>query len=358
MAERINFKHIREHADLAAVCAHYGIELVKDGQRPGQYKARCPFHDDQKPSLKLNLDKRIWHCFPCDLGGNVLDLVNRLEGNEDTAGMRDAARKVAELSGIPLAPGRARSPHGSSSATPSRQTGVVPVSAPESGAVTPSAAHASAEPSDPTLPPQNRVLTFTLQLSHPPELMTWLAARGISPEAVERFGLGLASAKSKTIGNRLAIPIQNAAGELVAYCGRHVGDDVPADVPKYVLPKGFQKEREVFNLHRVDPANSPTRGVLLVESFLSVIRHFPHLPVVSVMGRSIAPSQIELLRQKGVRRLVIVGDGDQPGRDGARKIAGDAAHAFWTRVVELEDGVKPHHLESATFEQLVTRALR
>jgi hypothetical protein len=32
-----------------------------------------PLHDDDKPSLSLNKEKGLWHCFSCNKGGNVRD---------------------------------------------------------------------------------------------------------------------------------------------------------------------------------------------------------------------------------------------------------------------------------------------
>jgi DNA primase len=76
---------------------------------------------------------------------------------------------------------------------------------------------------------------------------------GIPPELVERFGLGFCARGS--MAGRVAIPIENVEGELVAYAGRWVGTDaeLPAGEEKYKLPKGFQKSLELWNLHRVKP---------------------------------------------------------------------------------------------------------
>lgn len=333
-ATKIDFKYVREHADFAAVLAHYGIDFKKDGQKPGQFKALCPFHDDQKPSLKVNTERRLYNCFPCSASGNVLDFVMAMDGVE----IREAARIVAEASGCGLAPGAA---------------------APEPKTTRPKrpqpAEPPPAETEEPE-PAENPPLSFELKLTQPDDLLAWLQSRGIENSAVENFGLGLASKKSKAIAGRLAIPLHNATGQLIGYCGRYLGDDVPDDVPKYVLPKGFHKDLELFNLHRVSP--EAAKGyVVLVESYLSVMRHHPALPIVSPFGRSISAAQIALLREHGFTRAVIVGDGDEPGRAGAREIAGHLAPDLWTRVVDLEDGVKPHHLETDTFRALLRSAL-
>ena len=40
--------------------------------------ARCPFHDDHTPSLKLN--DRYYYCFGCGAAGDVVDLIAKLFG--------------------------------------------------------------------------------------------------------------------------------------------------------------------------------------------------------------------------------------------------------------------------------------
>ena len=56
-----------------------------------------------------------------------------------------------------------------------------------------------------------------VELDHPA-----LAERGLTPETLTDFGVGFC-AKGMMIG-RLAIPIHNPQGEVVAYAGRQVGE--------------------------------------------------------------------------------------------------------------------------------------
>jgi len=48
----------------------YGLQANRAGM------ARCPFHDDHTPSLKLNED--YFYCFGCGAGGDVVSLTARL----------------------------------------------------------------------------------------------------------------------------------------------------------------------------------------------------------------------------------------------------------------------------------------
>ena len=39
----------------------------------------CPFHDDSRPSMKVNASKQIFKCFACGAGGNVIQFLMRRE---------------------------------------------------------------------------------------------------------------------------------------------------------------------------------------------------------------------------------------------------------------------------------------
>src|SRR5258708_959942 len=41
----------------------------------GQAKMLCPFHHENTPSLSVDYDKGVWHCFGCGLGGSAIDWV-------------------------------------------------------------------------------------------------------------------------------------------------------------------------------------------------------------------------------------------------------------------------------------------
>jgi hypothetical protein len=53
------------------------VELRKAGK---EYKGLCPFHDDKHPSLSVNDDKGVFHCFACGERGDVFDFIMKLDG--------------------------------------------------------------------------------------------------------------------------------------------------------------------------------------------------------------------------------------------------------------------------------------
>ncbi|WP_299211976.1 CHC2 zinc finger domain-containing protein [uncultured Tateyamaria sp.] len=342
MAQHVDFKHVRQHGSFEAVLAAYDIEMIKDGPQPGQFKALCPFHDDTKPSLKVNTERNIFNCFACEAGGNILEFVRDMDGLSDNQ-IRQAALKVAELSGIDT--GSKSRPKSTTKKPAPKKTKAKPVESSQPPAL-------PETPADEELDgvPYNRVLTFELQTTLDDALKVWLEGRGIDHQMQHEFGLGRASNRSKTIADRLAIPIHNAAGDLVAYCGRYVGDDAPDDEPKYKMPPGFRKDLEIFNLHRAvsNLHAEKVRTLLIFESYFSVMRFNRHASCISFMGRSVSAQQIGILREtiadNEIQRAFVVSDGDQPGWDGARAIAGQLAPLVWTRVLDLSEGEKPHRL--------------
>lgn len=49
-----------------------GLDLLPAGV---QFKANCPFHEEQTPSWYVNPSKGLFHCFGCGVGGDGIDLV-------------------------------------------------------------------------------------------------------------------------------------------------------------------------------------------------------------------------------------------------------------------------------------------
>ncbi len=185
--------------------------------------------------------------------------------------------------------------------------------------------------------PENKKLGFTLTLdpAHP-----YLKEREVPPELVKLFGLG-GSNKGTMVG-RVAIPIHDVNGELVAYAGRWVRarDELPEGEEKYKLPKGFHKSLELYNLHRV----KGYRHQVLVEGYFSVIRlHGLKVPATALMGSSVSDEQVALLRAHcpRLRMLTVMLDGDEAGRKAAEMVAAKLAKHWWVKIATLPDGGQP-----------------
>ena len=47
-----------------------------------QYVGRCPFHDDKKASLSINMDRGVYNCHACGATGNAYTMAKEL-GHEN-----------------------------------------------------------------------------------------------------------------------------------------------------------------------------------------------------------------------------------------------------------------------------------
>jgi hypothetical protein len=66
---------------LQAYGAVLGVALFK--KKGGELYVRCPFHEDEHLSLRINPTKHVWRCDPCDIGGDIFTLFGRMRGLED-----------------------------------------------------------------------------------------------------------------------------------------------------------------------------------------------------------------------------------------------------------------------------------
>lgn len=326
----IDFKAVREAARFEQVLEHYGVEVEKKGS---EYVASCPFHEESKPSFRMNVEKQVFHCFGCGAKGNVLDFIAKKEG----CSIKDAALSLGGTLGIqvdkksrPGATSRAeKSPQGQK-----KDEGVTEASKAETERVPPA-----------TDKEVNRPLTFTLKLdpAHP-----YLKERGVTSELADVFGIGACS--KGLLKERIAIPIHDDAGNLVAYMGRWPGEP-PEGEERYKLPPGFKKSLVLFNLHRVKSAEH----LAIVEGCWSVLRlHSLGLPSVALLGRDLSPRQEALLRWSNAKHITLLLDGDAPGRQAAQELLPRLAHWFFVRVAELPDGTEPDTVPTELLTSLLS----
>ncbi|MFH1078214.1 MAG: CHC2 zinc finger domain-containing protein [Patescibacteria group bacterium] len=64
----------------------------------GSFKGLCPFHHEKTPSFYANRPRQSWHCFGCDIGGDVISFVMKMEGME----FREALELLAQKAGVEL----------------------------------------------------------------------------------------------------------------------------------------------------------------------------------------------------------------------------------------------------------------
>ena len=85
----INYANIKQSVTTRQAAESYGIHVDSHGM------AVCPFHDDRRPSMKVD---ETFYCFGCGATGDVITFTSRLFGIAPAS----AARKLAMDFGISL----------------------------------------------------------------------------------------------------------------------------------------------------------------------------------------------------------------------------------------------------------------
>ena len=93
------YQRIKQTVTTRQAAERYGLSVNRGGM------ARCPFHEDHNPSMKV--DDR-FYCFGCHASGDVIDFTARLFG----ISLKDAAEKLAGDFGInPRPPAQSDGPN-------------------------------------------------------------------------------------------------------------------------------------------------------------------------------------------------------------------------------------------------------
>ncbi|MDD5725868.1 MAG: DNA primase [Patescibacteria group bacterium] len=86
---------IKTRLDIADIVGEY-LPLKPAGS--GSFKANCPFHQEKTPSFYVNRPRQSWHCFGCNIGGDLISFVQKIEGLE----FMEALEHLAQKAGVQL----------------------------------------------------------------------------------------------------------------------------------------------------------------------------------------------------------------------------------------------------------------
>ena len=83
---------IKNKVNIEELAESFGIHIAN-------HRAKCPFHNDNTPSLQFYPDSNSFYCFGCGVGGDIFDLVMLKDGID----FPSAIQRICEQYGIPFA---------------------------------------------------------------------------------------------------------------------------------------------------------------------------------------------------------------------------------------------------------------
>lgn len=175
-------------------------------------------------------------------------------------------------------------------------------------------------------------------------------AEGFSDNTLDYFEIGGGYEKDGVLKD--VISIRDTENKLVAYSLRDVRKHIDYDI-KYQITAGFDKDKVLYNLHRIIPVDKP---IIVVEGFKSVWRLYDYgiKNVVAVMGSKITQGQQRLLYTHATQGVVILFDNDKAGAEGtvdAYKTLNGKLNVYPVFITETDEegnGLDPADLDKET----------
>lgn len=330
---------VKQGADFVAVVEER-TPLRKAGAR---LTGRCPFHEERTPSFSVNAVDKLFYCFGCGKGGDMITFVEETQGL-DFAG---AIEWLAERFRIPIE-------------------------------------HEEGSPADDAKRRRRERLYAVLeQAASFYERYLWdsqagshardhLAGRGLHEEICREFRLGLAlggnalTRKALEKGftleelrgagltrqrgddyfqRRLLFPLADARGRVLGFQARRLHEDDPLQAKYVNTPESelFHKGSIVYGLDKARAAIARENRACVVEGNTDVLalRQAGFEPVVACMGTALTEQQLRELGRL-TKRLFLAFDGDAAGESATlRGMELADAQGFSVKVVELPPGKDP-----------------
>jgi DNA primase len=325
---------IRERTDIIQLVGDY-VRLLPSGKN---FKGLCPIHKEKTPSFYVLPDKQIYHCFGCQKGGDVFAFLREVEKFTFPEAVHQLARKC----GVHIE-----------------------------------------QQKDPELEKKKGFFSLLDEVAHlysgelahatrGREIRDYLKQRGLTPEAAQRFRLGVAPPfsgfltnhfsnkaekflllqklgliKKSTTGSgfydvfrhRLMIPIFDSYGHVVGFGGRVL---LSTDNPKYLNSTDsevFAKGKMLFNFRNAVSEIRKQNRVIVVEGYLDVISlaQAGIDNVVATLGTAITSDQIHLLA-RNTENVYFCYDADEAGQKATlRAISLQRETPLTARVITFED---------------------
>ena len=319
--------------------------------------ARCPWHNDRRPSLTINRERQSWKCWPCDIGGDVFSWVMKRDGVD----FPTALRLLAEQAGIPIEEftrGKKSTPGSAQDkATLLAATKLIAaqyfenLDSPQSD----DAKIARDYLAERGVDDENRK---RFQIGFAPDEWSFaldlLRKNDLSPEVAQ--AAGLAHKRSSGSGyfdffrGRLMFPIHDLQNRVISMGGRVIpkiaerhGDKAGGKYINGPETKLFLKSQNLYGLQLARDSIRHAGEVLVMEGYTDVVaaRQAGIEPVVAVLGTALTEQHVKVLN-RFAQRVVLVLDGDTAGQRRADEVLELFVKAdVDLRVLTLPDGSDP-----------------
>ncbi len=325
-------ERIKEAADIVEVASKY-TTLKRTGR---YYRGLCPFHQEKTPSFYVDPEKKLYHCFGCGAGGDVIKLVMEMEG----VSFMEALKSLASQFGVPFQWGGSRG---------SREDVLYRVledalSLYEQEFWKKGRGFSYARKRG--IPEE---VAKTLRLGYAPQGWDFiLRALGekYSPETLEKAGLLIKKEGGgyyDRFRDRLMFPIFTEYGRVVGFGGRAISSEEEAKYINSPETPVYKKGRVLYGLNWTKQELRRKGRAILVEGYMDFLALYAKgvKNVVASLGTSLTRDQAFLL-SRFTSEVVVNYDSDEAGmRASARAVPILFSAGLRVRVAKLTGAKDP-----------------
>src|SRR3954453_19591581 len=343
-----SLERVKGAADIVEVISAH-TDLRRQGTR---YVGLCPFHDERTPSFSVEPTEKLYHCFGCGVGGDVIKFVEEKDG----LNFAEAVEMLADRYGVELEREQ-EDPRAEAKRQHRRRLEQLL---------------------------ERSAAFYANYLWESPEAAKareYLAERGLGEEALRAFGVGYApSAWDKILvrgqqagfsvselhgvglvqrgregkeydrfRSRIMFPIRDRRGRTLGFGGRAMRSDQGAKYVNTAETDFFHKSRLLYGVDKAKAAIAKAGRVVVVEGYTDVLAlHQAGIEeAVGVMGTAITEEQVATLSGM-VEEVVLALDADSAGQEAmlrAQRVA--AGRKMRLRVAAMPAGEDPAEMMAA-----------
>ena len=339
---------VKQAADIVEVVSAH-TDLRRQGAR---YVGLCPFHEERTPSFSVEPQEKLYHCFGCGVGGDVIKFVEEKDG----LNFAEAVELLADRYGVELEREQ-EDPRAEARRQRRRRLEQLLDRA--------AAFYAN----------------YLWESKEAAKARDYMAQRGLREEALRDFGVGYApSAWDKLLvagqragfnveelrgvgliqrgrsggeydrfRERIMFPIRDRRGRVLGFGGRAMRPDQGAKYVNTAETDFFHKSQILYGVDRAKAAIAKAGRAVVVEGYTDVIAlHQAGIEeAVGVMGTAITGEQVAALSGM-VEEVVLALDADSAGQEAMLRAQNVAAgRRMRLRVAAMPAGEDPAEMMAA-----------
>jgi DNA primase len=341
-------ERVKQAADIVEVVSAH-TDLRRQGAR---YVGLCPFHEERTPSFSVEPQEKLYHCFGCGVGGDVIKFIEEKEG----LNFAEAVELLADRYGVELEREQ-EDPRAEAKRQHRRRLEQL----------------------------LDRAAAFygnyLWESKEAAKARDYLAERGLREEVLRDFGVGYApSAWDKLLmagqragfkveelrgvglvqrgrsggeydrfRERIMFPIRDRRGRVLGFGGRAMRPDQGAKYVNTAETDFFHKSNLLYGVDRAKAAIAKAGRAVVVEGYTDVLAlHQAGIEeAVGIMGTAITGEQVAALSGM-VEEVVLALDADSAGQEAmlrAQRVA--AGRRMRLRVAAMPAGEDPAEMMTA-----------